>query len=104
MYNNNIETISFTWDEAKNARNRIKHHITFEEACTAFYDVGARVLYDERHSYEEERWVLLGLSHEGKLLVVCHSLRNEGGTIRIISTRRATSREEAAYRRFNHAR
>ena len=102
MYNSNTESISFEWNEAKESRNRVKHGVSFEEACSSFYDAYARVIPDVEHSFEEERYVLLGLSTQARLLVVCHVLRGFGNVIRIISARVATSREEETYRRYRH--
>ena len=87
------------WDQAKANANSKKHGVTFEEARTVFYDEFAVQFFDEDHSStEEERFLLLGLSSDAKLLLVCHCERERGNIIRIISARKATKREAAHYR------
>ncbi|MCE9595592.1 MAG: BrnT family toxin [Planctomycetes bacterium] len=83
--------MDFEWDPIKTESNRHKHRISFGDASTAFADPRSLTILDEAHSADEERWVLLGRSVEGDLLVVVHVDRGE--TIRIISARRATARE-----------
>ncbi len=95
--------MDFEWDETKAHSNLKKHGVSFDEASTAFYDSEARIIEDPDHSKDEERFVLIGLSLLARVLVVCHCLRGDGGTIRIISARRATPREEATYWRYRHA-
>lgn len=92
-------TISFEWDENKNRINQRKHGISFEEAKTVFYDDEALVIDDPEHSEEEERFIILGLSFQANLLVVCHCCRNSDSVIRIISARKATKTESSYYRR-----
>ena len=70
-----MDTISFEWDENKNAINKRKHHISFEEAQTVFYDDEALVIDDPEHSEQEERFIILGMSTRANLLVVCHCYR-----------------------------
>jgi uncharacterized DUF497 family protein len=82
----------FEWDEEKANRNEAKHGVTFEEAKTIFNDPFAMTVSDPDHSDEEERWVDIGLSAEGRLLVVWYTERSE--KIRIIGSRRATKAEE----------
>jgi uncharacterized DUF497 family protein len=72
-----------------------KHGVSFEEAATVFGDPLGRIVPDPRHSSEEERFVLLGLSGEERLLVVMFVDRGE--LIRIISARRATRHERRDY-------
>ena len=88
----------FEWDPAKSAANAKKHGITFEDAQTVFYDDFAVQFFDEQHSSDEDRFLLLGLSSSAKLLVVCHCEREQGEVVRLISARRATKRESAFYR------
>ena len=91
--------MKFDWDQAKANANSKKHGVTFEEARTVFYDEFAVQFFDEDHSsFEEERFLLLGLSSDAKLLLVCHCERERGNIIRIISARKATKREAAHYR------
>ncbi len=89
--------LRFAWDERKNASNKRKHGVGFDEAQTAFYDERALVIDDPNHSESEARFVLLGLSSSLRLLVVCHCVRESEGQIRIISARKADSRERADY-------
>jgi uncharacterized DUF497 family protein len=87
--------LRFEWDPQKAARNLAKHGVPFEEAATAFGDPLGRVKSDPRHSVDEERLVLLGLSRRQRLLAVMFAERAEA--IRIISARRATSHERRDY-------
>ena len=89
--------LSFEWDENKNAINKKKHGIAFEEAQTVFYDEEALVIDDVEHSEDEERFIILGMSLKAKLLVVCHCLRESETVIRIISARKATTNETKQY-------
>jgi uncharacterized protein len=92
--------LRFAWDPGKDAMNRRKHGVSFEEAATAFYDESGRIIYDAEHSRDEERFVLLGMSTEIRLLVVCHCYRQRDAVIRIFSARKADRREAAEYQRF----
>jgi uncharacterized protein len=89
----------FEWDERKNRANLRKHGVSFEEAQTVFLDERALRFYDPDHSEDEDRFILLGLSFALRELVVCHCYRADESVIRIISARRATRGEAAAYRR-----
>ena len=89
----------FEWDEKKAASNARKHRVSFEEAETAFADEHGLLLDDVSHSESEERLILLGLSAALRLVVVAHVYREEDDVIRIISARRATSRERSEYRK-----
>jgi hypothetical protein len=93
-----MSTLQFEWDEVKAAVNAKKHGVTFEEARTVFFDEQAKLIDDPDHSEDEERFVILGLSRTPRLLLVCHCYRRSGRTIRIISARKATSRESKSYR------
>jgi uncharacterized DUF497 family protein len=97
MYNVRMTTLRFEWEPRKATANVKKHGITFEEAKSVFYDDHAKLLDDPDHSDEEERFVLLGLSHTLRVLLVCHCYRSEGNIIRIISARKATSKESKDY-------
>ncbi|MFM9999858.1 MAG: BrnT family toxin [Betaproteobacteria bacterium] len=88
----------FEWDPSKAASNAKKHKVTFEVAKTVFYDDFAVQFFDEEHSSEEERFLLLGMSSDAKLLLVCHCEREGGDVIRIISARKATESEAQNYR------
>ena len=84
--------LTFEWDRRKAAANLKKHGVTFEEASTAFGDPLSLTIADPGHSVGEERFVLLGQSRYGQLLVVVHT--EDEDHIRIISARRATRREK----------
>jgi len=88
----------FEWDPSKAASNAKKHKVTFEVAKTVFYDDFAVQFFDEEHSSDEERFLLLGMSSDAKLLLVCHCEREDGDVIRIISARKATESEAQNYR------
>ena len=92
------DSISFEWNEEKNEINKRKHNVSFEEAVTVFYDTEARVVFDEEHSYDEDRFVILGLSRALRLLVVCHCYKKQEEKIRIISARKATAMEIRQYK------
>ena len=85
-------------DAVKAAANLRKHRISFEEASSVFYDEFAVQFFDDNHAAAEDRFLMLGLSSEARLLIVCHCERGRGNVIRIISARRATKRESAFYR------
>jgi uncharacterized protein len=88
----------FEWDGSKAASNAKKHKVTFEMAKTVFYDDFAVQFFDEEHSFDEERFLLLGMSSDARLLLVCHCEREDGDVIRIISARKATESEAQNYR------
>ena len=87
----------FEWDENKNRINQRKHGISFDEASSVFYDDRAILFDDPQHSTEEERFLLLGMSDEANLCIVCHCYRASETIIRIISARKATKKEEEHY-------
>lgn len=89
--------IKFEWDQAKASANLKKHGVSFEEAQTIFYDEFAVQFFDDEHSGDEERFLLLGMSTAAQLLLVCHCERDSGHVIRIISARKATKRESTFY-------
>jgi uncharacterized protein len=91
---------NFEWVPKKASSNMIKHGVTFDEAATIFKDSKAISIFDPDHSEDEERWLTLGISDKGKLLVVVHTFREEGDDsviIRIISGRKATKKELKTY-------
>jgi len=90
--------INFEWDETKAAINLKKHQVSFEEAKSIFFDEFGVQFFDQEHSFDEERFLMLGMSSGAKLLIVCHCEREHGMTIRIISARRATKRESVFYK------
>ena len=81
------------FDPGKAADNKHKHAVAFEEAATALLDEAASCMEDD--SEGERRWILLGMSAKGHLLVVVYTLRGE--TIRLISARKATRKEARTY-------
>jgi uncharacterized protein len=83
--------LSFSWDPRKAVSNARKHGVTFLEAATAFADPLSMTIVDPDHSHDEERFVLLGESHRGRLLVVVHTDR--GDAVRLISARIARPAE-----------
>jgi uncharacterized DUF497 family protein len=87
--------LTFEWDEGKSRQNVKKHGVTFEEAKTVFNDPFAITIADPDHSDEEERYLDIGFSSKGKLLVVCYSERGEN--MRIIGCRRAMPSERKIY-------
>ena len=93
--------IAFEWDEAKAAANLVKHQVSFDEAKSIFFDEFGVQFFDDGHSSDEERFLMLGMSSDAKLLIVCHCERYHGASIRIISARKATRRESAFYRGAN---
>jgi len=85
----------FEWDPEKGVANFRKHGVSFEEATTVFGDPMAMNMPDPDHSLTEERFVLLGLSHRLRLLVVAYAER--GTRTRLISAREATRKERRQY-------
>jgi uncharacterized DUF497 family protein len=83
--------MQFEWDPKKAKRNFRKHGVSFEEAVTAFYDPLSATFDDPDHSVDEQRYITIGFSSRGRLLVVSHSER--GQALRIISARPATADE-----------
>ena len=87
--------LSLEWDGNKAKRNLAKHGTSFAEATTVFGDPLSLTIRDPAHSQAENRFIVLGHSHQQKLLVVVHIER--GDNIRIISARRASRRERKSY-------
>ena len=87
--------LTFEWDSQKAKSNIKKHGVSFEDASTAFRDPLSLTIDDPLHSTGEDRIVLIGMSHKGRLLVVIHTER--GNNIRIISAREATKKERNSY-------
>ena len=92
-----MNDLQFIWDNRKNKANIKKHHVSFEEAQSAFYDEQAVAFFDPDHSEQEERFILLGISHKLRVLVVCHCFRESETVVRIISARKADKAEEGNY-------
>lgn len=90
----------FDWDDEKAAINLKKHQIDFNEAMTVLLDPLAMTGYDTEHSDDEDRWVTLGCSIQGTLLLVIHTFTGtspNSALVRIISARPATKRERMQY-------
>jgi hypothetical protein len=87
--------LSFQWDEDKARENLSKHKIAFEEGKTIFNDPLLWTFPDPEHSETEQRYLSIGYSARGRVLVVSHTER--AGDIRIISCRKATVTERRAY-------
>ncbi len=89
--------IEFEWSQPKARANLKKHGVSFEEAQSVFYDEYARQFFDDEHSDNEERFVMLGRSNKSRLLIVCHCERAGGDVVRIISARKAMAKERKYY-------
>jgi hypothetical protein len=89
----------FDWDPRKAERNQRKHNITFTEAGTVFGDELAITVPDPDHSEDEDRYITVGWSNRGRLLLVSHADRND--RIRIISARLLTPSERKDYEEIN---
>ena len=85
----------FTWDEDKATSNIIKHGISFDEATTVFGDTLSDTFPDPDHSFDEHRFIIIGASDRGKILVIAHT--DDGELVRIISAREATHGERRSY-------
>ena len=89
--------VTFEWNQSKDQLNQKKHGVSFEEAKSVFFDDYAVQFYDEEHSSDEDRFIMLGMSDQHRILVVCHCEKESHSIIRIISARRATKKERAFY-------
>jgi uncharacterized protein len=85
----------FEWDSNKAASNLVKHGVDFDEATTVFGDPRAVNMHDPMHSATEHRFVLLGTSSRGRVLIVCYTDRQP--RTRLISARRASRAERRQY-------
>ena len=85
----------FEWSQEKASSNIKKHGVSFDEAVTVFWDENALIINDPDHSEDEDRFILLGMSENLRILVVIHCER--GDTIRLISARTATKQERKQY-------
>ena len=89
--------MEFEWDESKNQINLNKHKIDFNDAVHVFIDPNRVERYDSANSFNEDRWQTIGMAPLGVLFVV-YAERRDGNVIRLISARKATRREQEAYR------
>jgi len=87
--------LKFEWDENKSKLNLKKHGVDFEEGKTVFNDPFAITINDPDHSALEERYLEIGISSKGRILVVWYTERNDN--IRIIGCRRAIRFERESY-------
>ena len=85
----------FEWDSEKAAENEQKHGVTFIEATEVFDDDHSSSVPDPDHSVNEQRYLIFGISKQGKHLVVSYTER--GDRIRLIAARPMTSHERRAY-------
>jgi uncharacterized DUF497 family protein len=92
---NSQERLQFEWETDKAQANAWDHRVTFDEATTVFRDPLASTIPDPDHSLGEARYLTIGLSTRGRLLVVSYTERQ--GQIRLISCRPATRRERRTY-------
>lgn len=92
-----MSNITFEWDASKASLNKKKHGISFDEAKTVFFDENAKVIHDPEHSDDEERFIILGLSVNMRMLIVIHCYRKNDRIIRLISARKATQKESTQY-------
>jgi uncharacterized DUF497 family protein len=97
-----MSAIRFQWDPRKAAANLRKHGVSFIEAESVFLDEHGLLLDDPEHSEAEDRFILLGSSAGGRLLIVVHAYRAAAGIIRIISARKADRQERRQYQEQNH--
>ncbi|MEW5814754.1 MAG: BrnT family toxin [Spirochaetota bacterium] len=95
----------FEWDPKKARKNIEIHGVSFDEASTVFNDTLSLTIHDPLHSDDEDRFILMGNSYKNRLLVIVHTER--GDKIRIISARKATTKERKQYeenaKRSRHA-
>ena len=87
--------MTFAWDDEKAATNLAKHGVPFDEAKTVFDDPLYVDFYDPEHSVVEARYIIIGTSRQGRLLIVSYTERTGG--VRLISARELTSTERETY-------
>lgn len=87
--------MKFEWDDNKAVSNLSKHGVSFDEAKTVFDDPLYIDFYDPDHSADEERYLIVGESNRGRLLIVSYTERKD--SIRVISAREVTRSERKAY-------
>jgi uncharacterized protein len=87
--------MKFEWDPQKAGSNRQKHGVSFQEAASVFSDSLSITYHDPDHSITEHRFITIGLSQSGRVLLVSHTDR--GDNIRIISARKTTRQERSFY-------
>lgn len=87
--------MQFAWDEKKAATNLARHGVSFEEAATVFGDPLSDTFDDPDHSVVERRFVIIGMSKKGRILIVAHT--DDGEVVRLISAREPTRKERGFY-------
>jgi uncharacterized DUF497 family protein len=87
--------LTFEWDKRKELANIRKHGASFHEASTVFLDPLSMTFYDPDHAEDEDRYITLGMTKNGRLLFVSHAER--GDRVRIISAREASKLERNGY-------
>jgi len=93
--------IKFEWNTVKAVTNVKKHGVSFEEAKSVFFDDFALQFFDQENSDTEDRFLMLGISNETNILLICHCERDDGNTIGLISARKATKNESKNYQRVH---
>ena len=90
---------NFEWNPGKAKANVIKHRVNFEQATEVFLDALQLTVFDDEHSKTEERWLTLGRTNNGTLIVVAHTFseHEDSARVRIISAREATKHEQRQY-------
>ena len=91
-----METIiylNFEWDREKAKLNKIKHGVSFKSATKVFNDPNRLKIFDDEHSFDEERWQIIGMADD--ILFVVYTERSD--RIRIISAREAEEDERRDY-------
>ena len=94
-----LAKLDFEWDVRKARDNEAKHGVAFEEAKSIFFDPRSTTYADHAHSVDERRFLTLGASRHGRILVVAHTER--ASAIRLISARLASRRERKYYEEEN---
>ena len=89
--------LAFEWDTKKDRANQRKHGVSFAEAVSVFLDEQGILVHDPDHSEVEDRYLLLGMSSKVRLLVVCHTYRDDDRVIRLVSAWTATPQERHQY-------
>ena len=92
-----MKSLIFEWDNTKAEENLKKHGVSFEEAQSVFFDDNAVQFWDDKHSDNEERFLMLGMSNKIRILLIVHCFREYESTIRVISARKATKKEKMEY-------
>lgn len=93
-----VHMIRFSWNRAKHTSNMQKHNVSFEEERSVFFDEFAVQFFDLDNSVSEDRYLMLGMSDRGRLLIVVHCVSDSENMIRIISARKATANESLFYK------